>query len=67
MSAALRFDGGQIEPAEPIWIRQDVHLDDFAPRNREADHGKQAPVRKTRHDADVGDWPWSRRRARLAS
>jgi hypothetical protein len=47
------LDGREIEPAEPVWIRQDVHLNDLAVRNREADHGQHAPDRKARHDANV--------------
>ena len=47
------LDGRQIEKAEPVWIRQDVHLHDLAARTREADHGKHSPVRKARHDGHV--------------
>jgi hypothetical protein len=47
------LDGRQIQPAEPIWIRQDVHLNDLAARNRETDHGKHPPVRKARDDPNV--------------
>src|SRR6186997_1651181 len=39
--------GRQIEPVEPIRIRQDIHLNHLAAGNREADHGEQAPIRKT--------------------
>src|SRR5438067_3628404 len=37
------LDGRQIEPTEPVWIRQNFHLNDLPTRNRETDHGKQAP------------------------
>ena len=47
------LDRRQIQPTEPVGIRQNVHLDNLAARDREADDRKQAPVRKTRHDADV--------------
>ena len=47
------LDARQIEPTEPVWVRQDVHLNDLAARNREPDHGKHAPVRKARDDANV--------------
>ena len=43
----------RIEPAETLWIGQDIHLIDLTAGNREADHGKQAPVRKAAHEADV--------------
>jgi hypothetical protein len=47
------FNGRQIQPTEPLRIGQDIHLNDPAAGSREADHGKQAPVRKAAHEADV--------------
>jgi hypothetical protein len=43
------FDRRQIESAETPWIGQDVHLDDLAAGDGEADHGKQAAVGTARH------------------
>src|SRR5262249_12322507 len=47
------LDGREIEPTEPVWISQDVDLNDLPARNRDAEHGKQAPIWKVRHDANV--------------
>src|SRR6266545_6275631 len=51
-SSRSALDGRQIEPAEPVWISQDVDLDDLSARDREAEHRQQAPVRTAHHDAD---------------
>src|SRR5262245_37401193 len=52
-SSGSGLDGRQIEPTEPFWIRQNVHLDDLSAHDCESDHGEQTPIRKARHDADV--------------
>jgi hypothetical protein len=42
-----------MQPAQAVWIRQDVHLDDFPSRNRKSNHRQQPPVGEASDDANI--------------